>query len=532
MDRLFFDACICIGPRRGKHPAQPWTLSYVLDEMRHCSVAGGLVCHQLGVNYDPMTGNRMLSRDLAPHRHLYAMWNVMPHHTGEFPPPAELLTLMQQANVRAVTLNPKTNGWDLLSVQNAPLLKALAQARILAVIRRDQLRDFGELENLLTQYPRLPVLLAHASWAEQRLVVPLLKAYQRLYLAFSHYQAHYGLEVLVEQGLADQLVYGSNAPEMSMGAQRTYIDYAELPDAVKDKIAGGNLRRLLGGVGPDSVTVNPDEDELMRRARQGQPQAVTLLDMHIHMLHEGLNGGGGAYTMYRGGPAGTLRLMKRLGYAGAAVMSWSLVSGDTVGGNEVIKQALQSFPAGYWGAASFDPAHYSQDDLQRLIPALYADHRFIGMKPYLFGIRYDSPMYDCWWRYGNANRLYALIHRPANDCGEVANLADRYPEVSWIIAHSGASYEVADSVIACARKHRNVYAEITLTPLTAGVIEYLVAGMGADRVLYGSDLPMRDPRQQLGWVLYARLSPEVKAKVLGLNALNILKRSGRYPRSA
>jgi predicted TIM-barrel fold metal-dependent hydrolase len=223
--------------------------------------------------------------------------------------------------------------------------------------------------------------------------------------------------------------------------------------------------------------------------------------------------------------------MQRLGYTGAGVMSWNVVSGDTLGGNEAVRQALQVFPNGYWGAASFDPVHYSQDDLKRLIPAMYADRRFIGMKPYLFGIRYDSPLYDCWWQYGNANRLYALIHRSVNDCSEVDNLAGRYPDVAWVIAHSGAGYGIADSVIACARKHPNVYAEITLTPLTAGVVEYLVAGMGEDRVLYGSDLPMRDPRQQLGWVLYARLSPTVKTKVLGLNTLNILKRSGRYPRS-
>jgi predicted TIM-barrel fold metal-dependent hydrolase len=35
---------------------------------------------------------------------------------------------------------------------------------------------------------------------------------------------------------------------------------------------------------------------------------------------------------------------------------------------------------------------------------------------------------------------------------------------------------------------------------------------------------MRDPRQQMGWVIYARLSPAEKAKVLGGNALRILGR--------
>jgi predicted TIM-barrel fold metal-dependent hydrolase len=56
------------------------------------------------------------------------------------------------------------------------------------------------------------------------------------------------------------------------------------------------------------------------------------------------------------------------------------------------------------------------------------------------------------------------------------------------------------------------------------MIDYLVAGCGADRVLYGTDLPMRDPRTQFGWVVYSRLSLEDKKKVLGLNAQKMVGR--------
>ena len=66
--------------------------------------------------------------------------------------------------------------------------------------------------------------------------------------------------------------------------------------------------------------------------------------------------------------------------------------------------------------------------------------------------------------------------------------------------------------------------EITLTPSWGGIIEYLAAGAGVDRVMYGSDLPMRDPRQQLGWVVYSRLNLEDKKKVLGGNAQRLLEK--------
>ena len=48
----------------------------------------------------------------------------------------------------------------------------------------------------------------------------------------------------------------------------------------------------------------------------------------------------------------------------------------------------------------------------------------------------------------------------------------------------------ADHAIAKAKKHPNFIAEITLTSVPCGVIDYLVEGCGADRVVYGSDQPM------------------------------------------
>jgi len=45
---------------------------------------------------------------------------------------------------------------------------------------------------------------------------------------------------------------------------------------------------------------------------------------------------------------------------------------------------------------------------------------------------------------------------------------------------------------------------------------------GEDRIVYGSDLPMRDPRQQLGWVVFSRLSQRAKERILWRNAWNIM----------
>jgi predicted TIM-barrel fold metal-dependent hydrolase len=146
------------------------------------------------------------------------------------------------------------------------------------------------------------------------------------------------------------------------------------------------------------------------------------------------------------------------------------------------------------------------------------------MKPYVqYGVEYHHSSYDAWWKYGNRHGLYALIHRNRADFLEVDTLAKKYPRVRWVVAHCGSDFKTADLAIESIQKHPNVYAEITLTPVTFGIIDYLVRHAGADRVVYGSDLPMRDPRQQLGWVVYSRLTVAEKNMVLWKNAMRIVQ---------
>ena len=55
------------------------------------------------------------------------------------------------------------------------------------------------------------------------------------------------------------------------------------------------------------------------------------------------------------------------------------------------------------------------------------------------------------------------------------------------------------------------------------MIEYLVEHAGADKVLYGSDQPLMDPRCQIGKIITARINDDDKRKVLGGNAARLLE---------
>jgi len=525
---ICFDAFCRFGPRPNAHGREPWTLQHLIEELDHCSISAAMVASTLQLGYDAMRENRRLVDELAPYDWLHPLWNVFPHWTGETPEPAPFMALMRRHGVRAVTLCPKSNGWSLRSRTSRPLLAELEQARVPVVLSQgSESLEADTIEWLLEEHPQLPVILREVGWRHARLIIPLVRRYPSLHLAFDHCQIHRGLEWLVEQGCEDQLIFASHAPTMSAGAHRFTIDYAEIPDAARRKIASGNLLRLLGDLPEPAPRENRGEDPIMAEARQGKPLSPLVLDIHAHVLDEGLDGGGGVNFMHDGGPQGIRKLARRMGVDGIGVMSWhGTIACAAAEGNRTVQAALDSEDDFFWGLGTFDVIHDSPEAMRASMEALFSDRRFLGLKPYpSYGIPYDDPRYDVWWQFGHERKLYCGIH-PTKwyETEEFHSICGRFEDLTVIAYHCGGSYDVADAAIELARKYPNFYAEITLTPVCGGIIDYLVEGCGPQRVLYGSDMPMRDPRQQLGWVVYSRLPVEQKMAVLGGNTRRILER--------
>lgn len=523
---LFFDGYTEVGPQRVSHSKERKKLGDLIKEMDYCSISGALVASTMSLSYDAHFSNLRLSKDLEPYPYLFAIWNVMPHITGEFPNPEELGKHMKEHNVRAVMIHPKSNSWDWKGSHCDELFNWLSDQKILTIIPNfGELGTWNDVDIFLKKYSQLPVLLKNISWAAQRYVIPLVKRHSNLHISFETFQINEGLEYFHEEGLTDQLVFASNTPTMSAGAHRTYVDYAQIPRTAREKIASGNLIRLLQGQKPPKEKNNRNEDILMKSIRRGLALPIPIIDMHMHILHEGLHGAGRHYRMKNGGPSAVFSLINKLGYAGGGIMSWDgVVSQDARSGNHTTKAALDSSPGGYWGLGTFDPTQFTQSEMKKMIENVYSDPRFIGMKPYLlYGREYHHPSYDVWWEYGNKNHFYGLLHNSRSDLLETDVLAGKYPNVRWVIAHAGNSFSMAEKSIEIMKKHSNVFAEVTYTTVPLGAVEYLVEEAGADRILYGSDLPMRDPRPQLGWVVFSDLSLEIKKKILTQNAINVIE---------
>jgi predicted TIM-barrel fold metal-dependent hydrolase len=150
----------------------------------------------------------------------------------------------------------------------------------------------------------------------------------------------------------------------------------------------------------------------------------------------------------------------------------------------------------------------------------------IKLHPSLHQAPIAHPRYEPAFEYAARARVPILVHTwegcPHCSPQALGGIAARFPEVSFVMGHSGGTpggYAAAAQVGA---EVPNVWFDITGSQARPGALERLISQVGAGRVLFGSDMPFLDPRPKLGQVLFAEVSDEAKRAVLGGNARLLL----------
>jgi predicted TIM-barrel fold metal-dependent hydrolase len=130
---------------------------------------------------------------------------------------------------------------------------------------------------------------------------------------------------------------------------------------------------------------------------------------------------------------------------------------------------------------------------------------------------YDHKGYCALYEHANGIGGVILVHTYGKKhVVPIMKVADEFPRIKILLGHSGIFDEEIYSE--AVRKHDNIFMETCSSLAWYGLIERLVAMGGPERVLFGTDMPFMSPDQQIGRVLFARITDEAKRKVLGLNA--------------
>lgn len=530
----YLDSNAALGMQGPVDERVPWKMESLLDDMRQAGIHGALVYHTSAREYAPEYGNHRLMELISEEDRLLPCWVILPHHSDEMPPGNQLVQEMQSAGVRAAKMFPRRHHYSFNEALCGEIFTALEEAQIPVLLDaglygEDQQVTFDEVSRMCDHHPDLPVLLQKVRWESTRDIISLMQRHPGIYLEFSSFQVNYGLEYMKQKVGTDRLLLGTEWPFKSPGAARSFIDYSELLPEEKAQVAGGNLARLLNLQLLPEEYPDRDEDSILVKAKRGEPlDHIPVIDTHAHVLHDGLMGNG-FIAMPWGDAEHMIRRNRRMGVDRFCPSAWIGIWIDYRQGNELIHDLQERYPEDVIGYATIDPN--KSDNYAGDIALCHDQYGFRGLKPYnpRVGIPYNSPKYDLWYEKGNEIGAFVKLHQTAigdNFLEEVAEISERFPNMNFLLVHSGWTWEVARSRVDLARERSNVYLDLTFTSVLHGVVEYFVEQGLADRVLFNTDAPMRDPIPQLGWVVYSRIPEADKEKILGKNALTLLEHAG------
>jgi len=204
--------------------------------------------HHAMVENDPGYGNALILDEVAhcPER-LHATWAILPPITEEEYAPENLIPAMKKHNVKALRTYPVKNRYFLDRITMGDLLDVLVEKKIpLFLSPQDGWQDIFDT---LKEFPDLTVVLTnYGLWGSDRFFFPLIKTYKNVYIDTSDYQVINGINKFCNKFGDERLLFGSNYPMDYFGGPITALMSSDLPEVSLEKIASGNIERLISEV--------------------------------------------------------------------------------------------------------------------------------------------------------------------------------------------------------------------------------------------------------------------------------------------
>lgn len=527
-DWRFFDANCTVGRHLKLTPGGLHTAEDLLADMDHHGIAEALVVHSLSRETHPLLGNPRALEVASTSDRLHAAWAaVHPVAPDDQPPPDELCEQMRVNRVGALFLFTRQYRIDLSAWCIDRLLAPFAEARVPVFINPNEIgpmgigmdeTDWGQVVALCQRWPSLPVVVSeHRMRRDHRTLLQALATCPNLTLEISGLWLYGAIEFIVERFGADRLVFGSNWPSYGQHMTVATLAMADIGDDAKRKIAGDNLRRLLGWCGPEHPAVDLPAaiDTFAEIGRTGdRPDAVRFLDCHGH-----LGGLKHQYHIHGRKLEDTVAEMDRLGIDKCLV--WHFVSvGDEMVGNDITIEAVRAYPDRFIGFSFVNPHRGEKAILAELERC-----REQGLRGVKFAVQYqgyppDGPNVDVAVRYAHEHRWMVLSHQWGS-AAHMEGLLRDCPNALILTGHSGGA-RFADLM----DRYPNLY--VCSCPLSGPrSCEAIVERIGADRLMFGSDLQDLPIAWGLGPVLFARIPEEEKRLILGGNLARLLAEYSR-----
>ncbi len=202
-------------------------------------------------------------------------------------------------------------------------------------------------------------------------------------------------------------------------------------------------------------------------------------------------------------------------------------------GNEQCAEVVRQHPDRLLGYCYVNPAH-GREALAEMERRLLGEPETFGALKLWVAVRCSDPRLDPLMELCAAHDVPVLQHTwikagpqgpgSGNLAGEstpedLLALARRHPRVRFFGGHIGGDWEWG---VAALKQVDNVWLDVAGGDASGGYMEAALAGVGAGRIVYGTDVTGRSIPSQLAKILAVDLSEADREKILWQNAAHVL----------
>ena len=191
--------------------------------------------------------------------------------------------------------------------------------------------------------------------------------------------------------------------------------------------------------------------------------------------------------------------------------------------NVEIEKYMQKYPNKVKGYFGFNPNY---KELYLILNKILEIEGYIGLKflPVYHNTALDSENYIAALEFADKYNLVVLSHtwgKTACSPKEVESILKKYKNLQFILGHSAPNQ--LDEAIEVVKKYDNAILDLCDIHRHSGIVDKMANSVGAERIVFGTDLPWYDPNYCIGSILCSKLSDDDKEKIFNKNALRILK---------
>jgi len=248
---------------------------------------------------------------------------------------------------------------------------------------------------------------------------------------------------------------------------------------------------------------------------------VEIIDLHAHL------GPSRIIHIPANDPVSMIKMMDLCGIDKTVVSPNHGIDSDIVLGNNIMLEAISNHRKRIYGACMVN-GHYpelSLDELQRCF-SVEKDVKMIKVHPFFTFCNMKDKRMKKIYKFASDRKLVVLVHTwlDNDQYGNqdiFAEVAKDYPDIKWIMGHSGGPYGSYHAV-ELAKESKNIILDIALSMVTARQIEFFVSEIGSERVIFGTDNPFLDPRPQIGRIGLADISHQDRVNIFSANARRMI----------